>query len=121
MENKKSYFLNFFQAKICFAARAKFTNFKVFKVKVLSIFDLLHFKLLESAPKVPGAWYLGHTTWGTPPGAHHLGSTLGLDPGGQGMIPRRFKQRKNFGDTRSRTDRWTARSDSRNSDVDATR
>ena len=49
------------------------------------------------------------------------GSTPGVDPRTQGMIPRQFKQKKNFvtyGRTDARTDTWTDRRDGRNSDLD---
>ena len=46
------------------------------------------------------------------------GSTPGVDPGGQGVIPRRFKRKKNFVTPGHRTNGWTDRRDSRNSYVD---
>ena len=46
------------------------------------------------------------------------GSTLGVDLRSQGVIPRRFKRKKNFVTDAQRTDRWTDRRDSRNSYVD---
>ena len=45
------------------------------------------------------------------------GSTLEVDPRSQGVIPRRFKQKKIFV-TDGRTHRWTDRRAGRNSDVD---
>ena len=50
------------------------------------------------------------------------GSTPGVDPGSQGVIPRRFKRKKNFvtnGRTDERTDGRTDRRDGRNSDLDS--
>ena len=45
------------------------------------------------------------------------GSTPGVDPRSQGVIPRRFKQKKIFV-TDALTDRWTDRRDGRNSYLD---
>ena len=47
------------------------------------------------------------------------GSTLGIDPRSQGVIPGRFKRKKNFVMDRW-TNVWTDRRDSQNSDVDET-
>ena len=47
----------------------------------------------------------------------HPGSTLGVNPGGQGVIPRQFKQKKIFV-TDGRTDGWTDRRDDENGDID---
>ena len=47
----------------------------------------------------------------------HPGSTLGVNPGGQGVIPRRFKRKKIFV-TDVRTNAWTDRHDGRNSGLD---
>ena len=50
------------------------------------------------------------------------GSTPGVDPRSQGVIPRRFKQKKNFvTDARmdARTNTWTDRRDGRNSYLDS--
>ena len=49
--------------------------------------------------------------WGYP------GSTPGVNPRSQGVIPRRFKQKKFFV-TDKRTDVWTDRRAGRNSNVD---
>ena len=49
------------------------------------------------------------------------GSTPGVDPRSQGVIPRRFKRKKNFvtdGRTDEWTDGWTDRRVGRNSDLD---
>ena len=52
------------------------------------------------------------------------GSTPGADPRSQGVIPKRFKQKKNFCDGRTdgrtdvRTDTWTDRRVGRNSYLD---
>ena len=49
------------------------------------------------------------------------GSTLGIDPRSQGMVPRRFKQKNNFvtdARTHARTNTWTDRRDGRNSYLD---
>ena len=49
------------------------------------------------------------------------GSTPGIDPRSQGVIPRRFKRKKNFvtdGRTHERTNVWTDRRDGRNSVLD---
>ena len=51
------------------------------------------------------------------------GSTLGVDPRSQGVIPRRFKRKKIFvtdGRKDGRTHGWTDRRVSRNSYVDLT-
>ena len=48
------------------------------------------------------------------------GLTPGVDPRSQGMIPRRFKRKKNFV-TNGRTDGWTDRHVGRNSDLDMIR
>ena len=50
----------------------------------------------------------------------HLGSASGIDPGGQGVIPRRFKRKKIFVTDTARTpdEGWMHRRDSRNSYVD---
>ena len=45
------------------------------------------------------------------------GVNFGGQPGGQGVIPRQFKQKKIFVADR-RTNVWTDRRDGRNSDVD---
>ena len=47
------------------------------------------------------------------------GSTPGVDPRSQGVIPRRFKRKKNFVTDGHRTPHaWTDRRDYGNSDVD---
>ena len=49
------------------------------------------------------------------------GSTPGIDPRSQGVIPRRFKRKKIFVTnelTNGRTHGWTDRRDGRNSDLD---
>ena len=49
------------------------------------------------------------------------GSTPGVDPRSQGVIPRRFKRKKIFvtdGRTDGLTNGWTDRRDARNSDLD---
>ncbi len=47
------------------------------------------------------------------------GSTPGVDPRSQGVIPRRFKQKKNFVTEGRRThEGWTDRRDGGNSDID---
>ena len=52
------------------------------------------------------------------PGAHP-GSTSGINPGGQRVIPRQFKRKKNFVTDGHRTSHaWTDRRDYGNSDVD---
>ena len=45
------------------------------------------------------------------------GSTLGVNSGGQAVIPRRFKRKNFFVTDAGRTHRWTDRRDGRNSDV----
>ena len=48
------------------------------------------------------------------------GSTPGVDPGSQGVIPRRFKRKRNFVTNErkdARTDGWTDRRVGRNSDL----
>ena len=52
----------------------------------------------------------------------HPGSTSGIDSGGQGVIPRQFKRKKNFVTnerTDGRTNGWTDRRGSRNSYLDS--
>ena len=46
------------------------------------------------------------------------GSTPGVNPRSQGVIPRRFKRKKNFCDGNRTPDRWTDGRVGRNSDVD---
>ena len=47
------------------------------------------------------------------------GSTPGVDPGSQGVIPRRVKRKKIFVTHARRTHGWTDRRVGRNSDVDS--
>ena len=46
------------------------------------------------------------------------GSTPGVDPGSQGVIPRRFKRKKIFVTDEGRTDGWTHRREGGNSGLD---
>ena len=46
------------------------------------------------------------------------GSTPGVDPRGQGVIPRQFKRKKIFVTDGRTPNGWTDRRDSQNSDVD---
>ena len=50
------------------------------------------------------------------------GSTPGVDPRSQGVIPRRFKRKKIFVTDKGRThEAWTDKCDGGNSDVDASK
>ena len=46
------------------------------------------------------------------------GSTPGIDPRSQGVIPKRFKRKKNFVTNERKNEDWTDRRDGGNSDLD---